>query len=304
VNSRYAAVPLAARIPYALWEATTVDDEMHATSAAAWRRAGLGSGVGALVHASLLPMDAWLERLTYRRAAALFAMSPHTRVNMTRVHGIPIDRISCLPHPPTPAYMETLRRMQPHHRPSDDARVRLLFVGRVDDPRKNFQLLREAHRRVRDRGVSACLTVIGAHSARWRANLAMDEQRDEVCFLGGVSLQELASAYLSHDLLVVSSRQEGFGIVVAEAMHAGMPVLATRCGGPEDIIASSGGGVLADHDAAAFAASLERLARNAAERRSMGAKGRAWADRELSFDAFADRVAGITRDLVAGAAPP
>jgi len=62
---------------------------------------------------------------------------------------------------------------------------------------------------------------------------------------GVVSVDELAVAYLTHDLLVVPSRQEGFGIVVAEALHAGLPVVATACGGPETVITASKAGVVA-----------------------------------------------------------
>ena len=300
VNSRYAALPMTARIPYVLWEATTLSDEMAATSGAASRRAGLGTGVGATLHQALLPLNRKVERLSYQRAAVLLAMSEHTRNCMIAEHGLAPERVTCLPHPPTREYLGTLDavRGSQARQPLGTA-LRLLFVGRVDDPRKNFELLSAAYRQARARGVAASLTVIGRHTARWRSNIELDETRDDVRFRGSVPVDELVRAYLSHDLLVISSRQEGFGIVVAEALHAGLPVLSTRCGGPEDTIASSRGGVLVEQDAARFSEALERLARERAELHAMGERGRSWAARELSFDRFAERVAAITEQVLA-----
>ncbi len=76
--------------------------------------------------------------------------------------------------------------------------------------------------------------------------------------------------------LVQPSHSEGFGLAILEAMSAGVPVVATRCGGPEEIIEDGVSGLLTPvADSAALAAALRRLLADEGERRAIGAAGRA-----------------------------
>jgi glycosyltransferase involved in cell wall biosynthesis len=303
VNSRYAGALVAAGVPYALWEATTVRDELAATDPQATRRAGLGSGLGARLHHLMAPAGERLERLIYRRATRLFAMSAYTRDHMIAAHGLPPDAVDVLAHPPTPAFLAALERERERARPRlREAPARLLFVGRAADPRKNFELLLAALARLRGAGIATSLTVVGPCTSDWQRRAARDA-RAPVTFLGRVDTGALAAAYLSHDLLVVPSRQEGFGIVVAEALHAGMPVVSTRCGGPEATVRESGAGLLADHTPAAFADAVAALLSDASRRAAMGRSAARYASTELSFQRFAARVAGATDELARRARP-
>ena len=86
-------------------------------------------------------------------------------------------------------------------------------------------------------------------------------------------------------LFVLPSLQEGFGIVVAEALASGVPVLVTPCGGPEDLVRDSHGGeVLSGFDpreladrALALLGSPSRLRKCAGSAATTSAESRAGA---------------------------
>jgi glycosyltransferase involved in cell wall biosynthesis len=167
----------------------------------------------------------------------------------------------------------------------------------VNDPRKNFPLLVEALRLARQGGARAELTVVGPQGGGWPERLAREGLGRAVGFAGKVTLAELAAAYRASDLLVVSSRQEGFGIVVAEALHAALPVACTRCGGPEAIVRRSGAGVLVEQTAAALAAAIRALDSDRPRLAAMRARASRFAADALSFDRFAEQVAALTAEL-------
>jgi glycosyltransferase involved in cell wall biosynthesis len=298
VNSRYAGALHAAGIPYVIWEPTTLRDELAVIDQAAVRRSGRGSGLGTALHKAILPFDEWLEHRLYMGATAVLAMSEYTRDRIQAIHGLGPSRLRILPHPPSPNFMAALHgasgRAAGRDQFADDS-LRLLFVGRVDDPRKNFALLCDALMTLRSSGNSVTLTVAGPYSEQWRRRLRRDVAAG-IRFMGRISEEQLVEAFREHDMLVVSSRQEGFGIVVAEALHAGLPVVSTRCGGPEQVIRESESGVLVDHSVGAIVAAIRDLARDPARRFAMGERGMHYARRELSTERFCERVdAEVTR---------
>lgn len=71
----------------------------------------------------------------------------------------------------------------------------------------------------------------------------------QITFYSSQNQLQLAKFYRSADLLVSPSRNEGFGLVVAEAIACGTPVVATRSGGPEEIV-SAESGILVDSGSA------------------------------------------------------
>lgn len=158
----------------------------------------------------------------------------------------------------------------------------ILSVGRFSDPRKNSGLLLEAYARMcAGPGEWPRLVMAGSSGLdkNGRAHLQALGLCDRVEFRHSPSQDELAKLYRGALGFVLSSDEEGFGMVVIEAMASGIPVVATRCGGPDGIITDGEDGFLVDRDdAVALAARLARIAREPSLREEMGRKARATVD--------------------------
>ncbi|GGQ28398.1 glycogen(starch) synthase [Actinomadura coerulea] len=115
---------------------------------------------------------------------------------------------------------------------------RWLYVGSLIE-RKGVGPLLEAFAKCRAEDPALTLTMVGkgALGDRLAQRAAELEVQDAVSFLPPVPLDECTRLMREHDLLVHPARWETFGVSVVEAVAAGMPVLVTRCGGPERTLA-------------------------------------------------------------------
>lgn len=143
----------------------------------------------------------------------------------------------------------------------------VVWVGRFSE-RKNPRLLLEALTRVRQ-PVSALLVGDGPLKSAVCREIH-ERGLDAVCHI--LPFQEdLRPILAAADLLVLTSREESFGLVLVEAGACGKPVVATRSQGPAEIIQEGHTGFLVDRDdAAALAARIDQLAANPALRHEMG----------------------------------
>jgi glycosyltransferase involved in cell wall biosynthesis len=154
----------------------------------------------------------------------------------------------------------------------------ILFVGRLDDPRKNLGLLCEAYARLCGHSRLPPRLVIagkGALPDEARRALGPVHGIDRVRLAGAPDDAALVALYQRAACLALPSTEEGFGLVVIEAMACGVPVVATRCGGPEGIISDGVDGRLVPlGDAEALAAAVADLCGDMQANERMGLAAR------------------------------
>lgn len=78
-------------------------------------------------------------------------------------------------------------------------------------------------------------------------------------WLGHADPDRTPALYAASDAFIMTSRYETFGVVYAEAIACGVPVIATRCGGPQSIVNSTNGMLVDVGDRAGIADAMERL---------------------------------------------
>ncbi|MHB0921337.1 MAG: glycosyltransferase family 4 protein [Thiomonas delicata] len=118
--------------------------------------------------------------------------------------------------------------------------------------------------------------------------------------VGRLSSDRVVEAMQQADAFLFPSRSEGFGLVVAEAMACGLPVVATRGSSLPEIVEHGVTGLLCPQDdVSAFVEAIRRLATDPATWRAMSSNAVARARGRFSEDATLDAYCGIYRDAVA-----
>jgi glycosyltransferase involved in cell wall biosynthesis len=101
--------------------------------------------------------------------------------------------------------------------------------------------------------------------------------------LGAVSPERICDLYHGADAFVLASRFEGYGMVYAEAIMRGLPVVGTTAGAIPETVPVGTGILVAPDDVAALALALRRLIENPHERRRLATAARATAARLPSW---------------------
>lgn len=247
--------------PYACWIGTSVDDEWTG------RRQGLGAARRAAFALSL-PTARRLERKVLRGATRVYATSPGSREAIARAAGLDPARIGVLPIP-----VDT-ERFTPEPDEAWSARLDrpvIAFVGRANDPRKNVRLLLDALPLLRARVPGATVRLIGEPPAG-----PLPDGVEATGFVDDVAAHLRTAA-----LFVLPSHQEGFGIVAAEALACGVPVVTTPSRGPQELVTRSDAGrVLRTFGADELASVAAGLLGDVGTLTAMRGRGREYVERE------------------------
>jgi glycosyltransferase involved in cell wall biosynthesis len=142
----------------------------------------------------------------------------------------------------------------------------ILFVGAIR-PVKGADVLLQAMRMLLGRGRDLKLVFAGEsyfrsyqrEHDRIREMVRASGLEDHIQFLGKQLPNELVRAMQESALLALPSRAESLGMVLLEALACGTPVVATRCGGPEDIVNDQVGILVPPEDPEALARGIEAV---------------------------------------------
>ena len=175
-----------------------------------------------------------------------------------------------------------------------DGTLNILFVGRFEE-RKGLIHLLKAYHRLRKRKVDARLLVVGAgpKEREYRRFVGLRGIRD-VEWLGRVSDEDKVRYFASADIYCApNTGQESFGIVLLEAMAAGVPIVASDIHGFKNVMQRNVQGILVEpRNHRALAAALYALARDPDLRHEMGDAGRLRAP-DYTWDRVTERIVDL-----------
>lgn len=176
----------------------------------------------------------------------------------------------------------------------------LLYVGRLARE-KSIDFLLEALVQLRARsGGDPRLVIVGDGPQREELEALADRLGlgGAVHWIGGIPHERVFDYYAAGDLFVFSSRTETQGLVVAEALAMGLPVVAVKGPGVCDYVSAATGGALVDPDIDTFLAEVQRLLADPELRAEAGRRGRksgeAWSSRHQA-ERLSDLYAALTR---------
>jgi glycosyltransferase involved in cell wall biosynthesis len=232
-------------------------------------------------------VQARCERVHVERAARVLATSHYSASCAQRLYGLR----------QTPTVVPELidlaewRRLLAQY-PARNSRFTVLYVGRFYR-RKRVEILLRAAAALGDRipGLEVRLVGAGPCGPRLRQLTSELKLEGSVTFLGDVSRSQLIAEYNRADVFCLPSVQEGFGIVLLEAMAAGKPIVAARAGAIPEVMPH--GLLVEPENAEALAAGIEELYRAPEKRAALAGTGAQWVEQ---FDA--PRVAQLFLDAV------
>lgn len=195
------------------------------------------------------------EKVAYSKYDEVAVVSEASKNHFVEIYGL-ADHTRCIYNPIDRKAIGQLASLG--QRDLDDRRFRFGSVGRLTEA-KGYDRLVEVCARLMREGLDFELWIVGEGSDRTLLEMQVKEcgLTDNVKFLG---FQKNPYQYLNQcDCFVCSSRTEGYSLVIAEAMCVGLPVISTRCAGPEEILDGGKYGVIVENSTDGLYEGMKRV---------------------------------------------
>lgn len=261
---------------------------------------GIEQRIVALVHHPLALEDGLsLDQQTQLKATETYALSKADRVITTS------SATARLLHDDYDVPVEALAIAEPGTRRAERARggrdiVQLVAVGAVI-PRKDYLGLIDALRRLDMPEWQ--LTIVGAtdHDASYaqqvREAILSSGLRRQISLAGEIPGEQLNQQFHEADIFVMSSRYEGYGMVLTEAVARGLPIVCTNAGAMSETVSDDVAIKVPPSDPAAFGKALESLLVDPAERRRRADAAWAAARTLPTWEGCAEKVAAVVKSM-------
>jgi len=208
-----------------------------------------------LIEAGFSDFQKRCVQTTYRCARKIVAVSSALEKQILRIFPDAQGKTTTIHNPVT---IQNIRRVVPVQKTEADFIFIAVCFLRAE---KRIDILINAFARLVKLGVPAKLKLAG--DGPLRSSLERLARRlnlgDRIEFLGYLNREQVAGELQQSDCLVLPSDVETFGVVLVEAMAAGKPVIATRCGGPQDIVTDETGLLVPVNDEAALCQAMRTI---------------------------------------------
>ena len=163
---------------------------------------------------------------------------------------------------------------------------------------KGFDILLRSFAKALENERNIKLIILGDGPERKKLRLLSSELgiSDRITFYGKYNKEDLPSLCKDANAFVLASRYETFGVVYIEAMAMGLPVIATRCGGPEDFVNNNNGMLVDVEDVIGLTQAIEEMATKWSEyNREEIAK---FAKEHFSPEVIASQISDVYKDVL------
>lgn len=223
----------------------------HGTSLGEFRSHDPEAATDYMLKYVLHPGNIALDSVAGRVADRVIAISDHVAEELAEAYCLG-DKVTMIPHGVDTSRFRPRDKMHPA---VDNKKFTVVTVGRLG-PRKGIGLAIRGLATLADQNVELLIGGTGRHGERLREIAREHDVDDQIQFLGYIPNDELPILYSSADVFSLTSRYEGFGLVLLEAMACGTPVIATDVGGVATVVEDGENGFLINREKEAYVNSL------------------------------------------------
>jgi glycosyltransferase involved in cell wall biosynthesis len=254
---------------FVLWIGTPYDEDRQ-------ERVKQLHGLRALINAVAHPWMNSIEKKILTEADFILAISTYAKSKFEYIIQRPRENMVVCSYPIKNSSLS-------HPSTTSDEKI-IMAVGRFSDPRKNLAMLIRVFDKLYHHDRKIKLYIVGMKpSPEILASLGYDDALRAIIFTGQIASEDLYALYQRAELLLITSYQEGLGIVGLEALLNGTPVVATDCGGTRDYVINDITGYLVPiNDDDEMVAKVEKILSDRDLHKKLSHNGREFIEKNFS----------------------